>query len=50
MKPTMVEREVGGRMLRFETGRVAKLASGAVMVTYGETVLLATCMLSLIHI
>ena len=44
MKKTMVEREVGGRMLRFETGRVAKLASGAVIVTYGETVVLATCM------
>ena len=44
MKPTMVEREVGGRMLRFETGRVAKLASGSVIVTYGETVVLATCM------
>jgi len=40
----MVEREVGGRMLRFETGRVAKLASGSVIVTYGETVVLATCM------
>ena len=44
MKPTVVEREIGGRMLRFETGRVAKLASGAVMVTYGETVVLSTCM------
>lgn len=44
MKPTVVEREIGGRMLRFETGRVARLASGAVMVTYGETVVLSTCM------
>jgi polyribonucleotide nucleotidyltransferase len=30
-----VEREVGGRLLRLETGRVAKLASGAVVVSYG---------------
>jgi polyribonucleotide nucleotidyltransferase len=37
-----VEREVGGRLLRLETGRVAKLASGAVVVTYGETAVLAT--------
>ena len=44
MKPTIVEREIGGRMLRFETGRVAKLASGAVIVTYGETSVLSTCM------
>ncbi len=44
MKTTSVEREVGGRLLRFETGRVAKLASGAVIVTYGETVVLATAM------
>ncbi len=33
---------VGGRMMRLETGRVARLASGAVMATYGETVVLAT--------
>ena len=37
--------EVGGRTLSFETGRLAKQASGAVKVTYGETVLLVTaCM------
>jgi len=37
--------EVGGRALSFETGRLAKQASGAVQVTYGETVLLVTaCM------
>ena len=33
---------VGGRQLRFETGRLAKQASGAVLVQYGETVVLAT--------
>jgi polyribonucleotide nucleotidyltransferase len=37
--------ELGGRTLSFETGRLAKQASGAVLVTYGETVLLVTaCM------
>lgn len=44
MATTIVEREVGGRLLRFETGRVAKLASGSVIVTYGETVVLSTAM------
>ncbi|MCX7339220.1 MAG: polyribonucleotide nucleotidyltransferase [Hyphomicrobiales bacterium] len=32
----------GGRKLTLETGKVARQADGAVMVTYGETVLLAT--------
>jgi polyribonucleotide nucleotidyltransferase len=36
-----VEREIGGRKLKIETGKVAKQAAGAVMVTYGETVILA---------
>ena len=35
-----VEREIGGRTLTLETGRIAKLADGAVMVSYGETVVL----------
>ncbi len=35
------EKEIGGRILRLETGRFAKQASGAVMVTYGETMVLA---------
>ncbi|MCB9852001.1 MAG: polyribonucleotide nucleotidyltransferase [Phycisphaerales bacterium] len=38
----VVEREIGGRTLRLETGKIAKQAEGAVMVTYGETVVLAT--------
>ena len=33
----IVEREIGGRMYRLETGRIAKLASGAVMAFHGET-------------
>ena len=34
--------EVGGRLLTFETGRLAAQASGAVVVKYGELMLLAT--------
>src|SRR6188474_3353919 len=33
-----VEREVGGRKLSLTTGELAKQASGAVVVSYGETV------------
>ncbi|MGI9407314.1 MAG: polyribonucleotide nucleotidyltransferase, partial [Hyphomicrobiaceae bacterium] len=36
------EFEWGGRTLRMETGRVARQADGAVLVTYGETSVLAT--------
>ncbi len=34
--------EVGGRELRFETGKLAKQADGAVVVRSGETMILAT--------
>jgi polyribonucleotide nucleotidyltransferase len=34
--------ELGGRILTVETGRLAKQADGAVLVTYGETVVLVT--------
>ncbi|MBC24381.1 MAG: polyribonucleotide nucleotidyltransferase [Phycisphaerae bacterium] len=44
MPATTVEREIGGRIFRLETGKVAKLASSAVMATYGETTVMATCM------
>ncbi|MBC7282882.1 polyribonucleotide nucleotidyltransferase [Hoeflea sp.] len=37
-----VEIEWGGRPLILETGKVARQADGAVMATYGETVVLAT--------
>ncbi len=37
-----VEREIGGRKLTIETGKVAKQAHGAVTVQYGDTVVLAT--------
>ncbi|MFW6153699.1 MAG: polyribonucleotide nucleotidyltransferase [Planctomycetota bacterium] len=37
-----VEMTVGGRPLSIETGKVARQAAGAVMVRYGETVVLCT--------
>ena len=37
-----VEREIGGRILSIETGRVGKQADGAVIVRYGDTVVLVT--------
>ncbi len=37
-----VTTELGGRPLTVETGRLAKQANGAVLVTYGETVVLVT--------
>ncbi|MFP4224710.1 MAG: polyribonucleotide nucleotidyltransferase [Phycisphaeraceae bacterium] len=37
-----VELELGGRTLSIETGKVARQADGAVMVQYGETVVLGT--------
>lgn len=36
------EMEWGGRKLVLETGKVARQAEGAVLVTYGETEVLAT--------
>jgi len=37
--------EIGGRLLTFETGKLAKQAHGSVVARYGDTVLLATaCM------
>ena len=36
------EAEIGGRTLSLETGRLAGLADGAVLVRYGDTVLLCT--------
>src|SRR5690606_1439148 len=37
-----VEVEWGGRPLTLETGKTARQADGAVLATYGETVVLAT--------
>ncbi|MCD6365431.1 MAG: polyribonucleotide nucleotidyltransferase, partial [Planctomycetes bacterium] len=42
MAVTKIEREIAGRTLSMESGKVAKLAHGAVEVRYGDTVVLAT--------
>ncbi len=41
-RPAVVEKQIGGRTFRLETGRVAKLASGAVIAGYGDTVVFAS--------
>jgi polyribonucleotide nucleotidyltransferase len=41
-----VERELAGRTLRIETGKVAKQAGGAVWVYQGDTVVMATATMS----
>jgi len=41
-----VETEFGGRPLSIETGRVAKQANGAVVIRYGDSVLLVTAVSS----
>jgi polyribonucleotide nucleotidyltransferase len=38
----VVQREIGGRILSIETGRMARQADGAVVVRYGDTMVLAT--------
>jgi len=46
MKQEVTVELAGGRRLTFETGRMAKQASGAALVTSGETVVLATAVAS----
>ncbi|RMH29977.1 MAG: polyribonucleotide nucleotidyltransferase [Planctomycetota bacterium] len=41
-KAIVVEKEIGGRMMRIETGKIAKLASAAVLISHGETTVLST--------
>jgi polyribonucleotide nucleotidyltransferase len=41
-----LERTVGGRTLRLETGRLAKQAAGSVLVQFGETMILAAVTVS----
>jgi polyribonucleotide nucleotidyltransferase len=41
-KAIVVEKEIGGRMMRIETGKVAKLASAAVLISHGETTVMST--------
>src|SRR3990172_1874149 len=40
------EREIGGRTLEIQTGKVAGLANGAVVVRFGDTVVLVTAVMS----
>ncbi len=46
MEPIRVSAEVGGRTLTLETGRLARQATGSVLVTYGETTVLGTVVIS----
>jgi len=46
MPNVVIEREIGGRPMRFETGEIARLAHGAVVATYGESTVLATAIRS----
>ena len=41
MTKCKVERAIGGNVLSIETGKVARQASGAALVRYGDTVVLA---------
>ncbi|HTF34345.1 MAG TPA: polyribonucleotide nucleotidyltransferase [Myxococcota bacterium] len=41
-RPETVTFDVGGRSMTIETGRMAKQAAGAALVSYGETVVLVT--------
>ncbi len=43
-KQIVVEKEIGGRTMRMETGKVAKLATAAVLITHGETTVMCTVM------
>ncbi len=45
-KVTRVERQIGGRTLSIETGKIAKQADGAVVVQYGDTVVLVTAVVA----
>jgi polyribonucleotide nucleotidyltransferase len=40
---TTLSRTIGDQTMTFETGKLARLADGAAVVTYGETQVLATC-------
>ena len=44
--PEVFERQIGGRTLSLEVGRVAGQANGAVTVRYGDTVVLVTACMS----
>ncbi|GIS82265.1 MAG: hypothetical protein CM1200mP15_08970 [Dehalococcoidia bacterium] len=44
--PTIVERSIGDRSIRLETGRLAFQAHGSVTIQSGETVVLATVVMA----
>ncbi|HEX9776248.1 MAG TPA: polyribonucleotide nucleotidyltransferase [Actinomycetota bacterium] len=44
--PYSLEREIGGKTFRLESGRLAGLADGAVLITLGETQVLCTAVAS----
>jgi polyribonucleotide nucleotidyltransferase len=46
MAITTRSRKIGNQTLTFESGRMARLADGAVLATYGETQVLGTCVSS----
>jgi polyribonucleotide nucleotidyltransferase len=46
LTPEVFEREIGGRTLSLEVGKVAGLANGAVTMRYGDTVILVTAVMS----
>ena len=37
-----VEKNIAGRPLKIESGQIARQAGGSVMISYGETLILAT--------
>jgi len=41
-----VEREIAGKTLRLETGKIAKQAGGAVWLTVGDTVVMSAATMS----
>ena len=43
---TTLSRKIGNQTMTFESGKMARLADGAVLVTYGETQVLGTCVSS----
>jgi len=43
---TEMTRQLGAHDMTFQAGKLAKLADGAVVVTYGQTQVIATCVRS----
>ncbi len=46
IEPKSVTREIAGRHLTLESGKLAKQANGSVIVRYGDTVVLVTAVMS----